>query len=98
MEFGARRTHGVDSSINGARAAYIAGMAGSSITILGKMYGMEVLGTMADSYVQSLDSELEAFRAYCKVFPNNAIFLLDSYDKLKSGVPNAIIVFKKLKQ
>ena len=98
MEFGARRAHGVDSSIYGARAAYIAGCLGSSNTILGKIYNMEVMGTMAHSYVQSFTSELEAFRAYAKTFPNNALLLVDSYDTLKSGVPNAITVFKELKE
>ena len=97
MEFGARRAHGVDASIYGARAAYIAGAAGSSNTILGKMYNMEVMGTMAHSYVQSFDTELDAFRAYCNTFPNNALLLVDSYDTLKSGVPNAIIALKELK-
>ncbi len=98
MEFGARRAHGVDSSIYGARAAYIAGCAGTSNTILGKMYNMEVMGTMAHSYVQSFDSELEAFETYARTYPNNALLLVDSYDTLKSGVPNAIKVFKKLKE
>ena len=98
MEFGARRAHGVDSSIYGARAAYIAGCPGSSNTILGKMYGMDVMGTMAHSYVQSFDTELEAFEAYARTFPNNALLLVDSYDTLKSGVPNAIKVFKDLKE
>lgn len=98
MEFGARRAHGVDASVYGARAAYIAGAVGSSNTILGKMYNMEVLGTMAHSYVQSFDTELEAFRAYCNTFPNNALLLVDSYDTLKSGAPNAIIALKELKE
>lgn len=98
MEFGARRAHGVDASVYGARAAYIGGVVGSSNTILGKMYNMEVLGTMAHSYVQSFDTELEAFRAYCNTFPNNALLLVDSYDTLKSGVPNAIIALKELKE
>lgn len=97
LEFGARRAHGVDASIYGARAAYIAGVHGTSNTILGKLYGMEVSGTMAHSYVQSFDTELDAFRAYCNTFPNNALLLVDSYDTLKSGIPNAIIAFKELK-
>ena len=97
LEFGARRAHGVDASIYGARAAYIAGVHGTSNTILGKLYGMEVSGTMAHSYVQSFDTELDAFRAYCNTFPNNALLLVDSYDTLKSGIPNAITAFKELK-
>ena len=96
MEFGARRAHGVSASINGARAAYIAGCVGTSNTILGKMYDISVLGTMAHSYVQSFDSELEAFKAYCRTFPDNATLLVDSYDTLKSGVPNAIKAFKEI--
>ena len=97
LEFGARRAHGVDASVYGARAAYIAGVAATSNTILGKMYGMGVSGTMAHSYVQSFDTELDAFRAYCNTFPDNALLLVDSYDTLKSGIPNAITAFKELK-
>lgn len=97
LEFGARRAHGVDASVYGARAAYIAGVNATSNTILGKLYGMEVSGTMAHSYVQSFDTELDAFRAYCNTFPNNALLLVDSYDTLKSGIPNAITAFKELK-
>lgn len=97
LEFGARRAHGVDASVYGARASYIAGVGATSNTLLGKMYGMEVSGTMAHSYVQSFDTELDAFRAYCNTFPNNALLLVDSYDTLKSGIPNAITAFKELK-
>ena len=94
MEFGARRAHNFDSANYGARAAYIGGVAGTATTYAGMKFGMPVLGTMAHSFVQSFDSEYEAFLAYAKTYPNGCTVLLDTYDTLKSGLPNAIKVAK----
>lgn len=96
MEFGARRSHNFDAAIYGARAAYIGGVMGTATTYAGKAYGIPALGTMAHSFVQSFDSELEAFKAYCNTYPNNATLLLDTYDTLKSGLPNAIKAAKEV--
>lgn len=95
MEFGARRAHNFDSATYGARAAYIGGAAGTATTYAGHKFGMPVLGTMAHSFVQSFDSEYEAFLAYAKTYPENCTVLLDTYDTLKSGLPNAIRVAKE---
>lgn len=92
IEFGIRRAQGVDAAVEGARAAYIAGCVGSSNTLSGKLYGIPVSGTMAHSYVQLHDSEYEAFLEYVKVQPDQSILLVDTYDTLHSGVPNAIKV------
>ncbi len=91
MEFGLRRAQG-DAGIVGARAAVIGGFMGTSNTIAGKFYNIPVLGTQAHSWVQSFDSELESFRAYARSFPDSTTLLVDTYDTLKSGVPNAIKV------
>ena len=80
MEFGARRAHGYDASIYGARAAYIAGAVGTSNTFADYVYGIPALGTMAHSYVQSYDTEYEAFLSYAKSFPNSTTLLVDTYD------------------
>ncbi|WP_162140088.1 nicotinate phosphoribosyltransferase [Haploplasma axanthum] len=90
MEFGARRAHGYDASIYGARAAYIAGVAGTSNTYVEYLYGVPALGTMAHSYIQSYPTEYEAFLSYAKTFPNNTTVLVDTYDTLHQGIPNAI--------
>ncbi len=90
MEFGARRAQGYDGAHYGARAAYIGGACGSATVSAGKAFGIPVLGTMAHSFVQSFDSEYEAFEAYAKIYPDNCVLLVDTYDTLKSGVPNAI--------
>lgn len=95
MEFGARRAHNFDSANYGARAAYIGGVAGTATTYAGQKFGMPVLGTMAHSFVQSYDSEYEAFLAYAKTYPESCTVLLDTYNTLKSGLPNAIRVAKE---
>lgn len=96
MEFGSRRAQGYDGAIYGARASYIAGACGTACTITDKMFGVPALGTMAHSWVQSFDSEYEAFLAYAKSYPENCTLLVDTYNVLKSGVPNAIRVFDEV--
>ncbi|NLL74947.1 MAG: nicotinate phosphoribosyltransferase [Erysipelothrix sp.] len=96
LEFGARRAHGYDSSLDGARGAVIAGCVGTSHTLAGYEYGAYVSGTMAHSYIQLHDTELEAFTEYATHNPTNSIFLVDTYDTLLSGVPNAIKVAKEV--
>lgn len=90
MEFGARRAHGYDAATYGARAAYIAGVDGTSNTLAEFRFGIPALGTMAHSYIQSYPTEYEAFLSYAKAFPNNTSLLVDTYDTLKQGIPNAI--------
>ena len=96
MEFGARRAQGYDGAHYGARAAYIGGVAGSATVSAGKDFGIPVLGTMAHSFVQSFDSEYEAFKAYAQIYPDNCVLLVDTYDTLKSGVPHAIRVAEEV--
>jgi len=96
LEFGSRRAQGPDGAVLGARAAYIGGCAGSACTIADKLYGIPAGGTMAHSWIQMFDNEYEAFKAYCEIYPNNATLLVDTYNTLKSGVPNAIKVFKEV--
>ena len=96
LEFGSRRAQGADGAILGARAAYIGGCAGTACTISDQLYGVPALGTMAHSWVQMFDSELDAFRAYCKTYPTNATLLVDTYNSLQSGVPNAIRAFDEV--
>lgn len=96
MEFGSRRAQGGDGAIYGARAAYIAGAAGTACTISDRMFNVPALGTMAHSWVQSFDTEYEAFKAYAKAYPENCTLLIDTYNVLKSGVPNAIKVFDEV--
>jgi nicotinate phosphoribosyltransferase len=93
MEFGSRRAHGYDGAIYGARAAYIGGCIGTACTIAEKNFDIPAIGTMAHSWVQMFSTELEAFRAYAMVYPDNSTFLVDTYNVLKSGIPNAIKVF-----
>ncbi len=93
-EFGARRAHGADASIYGARASYIGGCSSTSCTIADKMFGVRAGGTMAHSWIQMFDNEYEAFETYCRLYPSNPTLLVDTYDVLKSGVPNAIKAFK----
>ncbi len=95
-EFGSRRAQGADGAILGARAAYIGGCAATACTVSDKVYGIPATGTMAHSWVQMFDSEYEAFVAYCKTYPNNATLLVDTYDVLRSGVPNAIRAFREV--
>lgn len=97
MEFGSRRAQGGDGAIYGARAAYIAGCCGTACTIDDEMFHIPALGTMAHSWVQLFGSELEAFRAYAKMYPSACLLLVDTYNVLKSGVPNAIKVFEELR-
>lgn len=92
MEFGLRRAQGFDGAMSASRAAYIGGSAGTSNTLASKIYGIPTMGTMAHSWVMSFSSELEAFRAYAKIYPQNSVFLIDTYDTLRSGIKNAIIV------
>lgn len=96
MEFGARRAQGYDSAIYGARAAYIGGVLGSATVAAGKMFNIPVLGTMAHSFVQSFDSEYEAFKAYALTYPDECVLLVDTYNTLKSGIPNAIRIAKEV--
>ena len=92
MEFGARRALGMDASIIASKSAYIAGCASTSNTLVGEKYGIPISGTMAHSFVESYDNEYDAFLAYAKTHPNNCVFLVDTYDVLRSGVKNAIKV------
>ena len=96
LEFGSRRAQGADAAILGARAAYIGGCNGTACTISDQIYGVHAGGTMAHAWVQMFDSEYEAFKAYCEMYPNNATLLVDTYNTLKSGVPNAIRVFNEV--
>lgn len=95
MEFGSRRAQGYDGAIYGARAAYIGGCAGTACTIAERDFGIPAAGTMAHSWVQMFPTELDAFRAYARTYPDNCIFLVDTYNVLKSGVPNAIQIFNE---
>ena len=97
MEFGLRRAQAPDAGIYGARAAIIGGCSSTSNVLTGQMFGVPVAGTMAHSWVMDYDSEYEAFKAYATAYPDNCMLLVDTYDTLRSGVPNAIKVFKELK-
>lgn len=94
LEFGSRRAQGYDAATFGARAAYIAGAVGSSNTITDRDFQIPAIGTMAHAYVQSFDSEYDAFLAYAKTYPKDSVFLVDTYSTLGSGVPNAIKVYQ----
>ena len=96
LEFGSRRAQGADGAILGARAAYIGGCAGTACTISDELFGVPAGGTMAHSWVQMFDSELDAFRAYCRTYPRAATLLVDTYSVLDSGVPNAIRAFDEI--
>ena len=95
MEFGSRRAQGAEAAILGARAAYIGGCCGTACTITDVEYGVPALGTMAHSWVQLFDTEYDAFLSYAKTYPNNCTLLIDTYNVLKSGLPNAIKVFNE---
>lgn len=97
MEFGTRRAHGTAAAVYGARAAYIGGCAGTACAIADRDYGISALGTMAHSWVQMFSDEYEAFKKYAEIYPDNCTLLVDTYNVLKSGVPNAIRVFKEMK-
>lgn len=93
MEFGSRRAQGYDGAIYGARAAYIGGVCGTACTISDQLFSVPALGTMAHSWIQSFDNEYEAFASYARTYPENCTLLIDTYNVLKSGLPNAIRVF-----
>lgn len=95
-EFGSRRAQGADGAVLGARAAFIGGCAATACTISDRDYAIPATGTMAHSWVQMFDSEYDAFVSYCKLYPENSTLLVDTYDVLKSGVPNAIRAFKEV--
>ena len=97
MEFGLRRAQGPDAGIYGARAAIIGGCSSTSNVLAGKEFGVKVAGTHAHSWVMDFPSEYEAFRAYADVYPDATLLLVDTYDTLKSGIPNAIKVFDELR-
>ena len=98
MEFGLRRAQGPDAGIYGARAAMIGGCSGTSNVLTGQIYDVPVSGTHAHSWVMSFPTELDAFRAYAEIFPTSCMLLVDTYDTLRSGVPNAITVFRELRE
>ncbi len=93
LEFGSRRAQGADAAIVGARAAYIGGCAGTACAISDQIYGVKAGGTMAHSWVQMFDTQYDAFKTYCQIYPTNAVLLVDTYDTLRSGVPDAIRAF-----
>ena len=95
-EFGSRRAQGADGAVLGARAAYIAGCTGTACTLTDKEYGVPATGTMAHSWIQMFDDEYTAFKTYCELYPHGATLLVDTYNVLKSGVPNAIRAFKEV--
>lgn len=96
LEFGSRRAQGYDGSVYGARAAYIGGVDSTSCTIAEPLFGVKASGTMAHSWVQSFDTEYDAFKTWAETYPDNCTFLVDTYNVLKSGIPNAIKVFKEI--
>lgn len=93
-DFGARRAHNVDAAVYGARAAYIGGASSTATVLAGKMFHIPISGTMAHSWVMSFENEYEAFKAYAESYPDSTVLLVDTYDVLKSGVPNAVRVAK----
>lgn len=97
VEFGLRRAHGPDGGLSVARAAYVGGVRSTSNTLAGKIFGIPIKGTHAHSWVMAFPNELDAFRAYVEIFPDNAILLIDTYDTLTSGLPNAIQVARELR-
>ena len=96
LEFGSPPGPNTDGAISGARAAYIGGCAGTACTISDQLYGVPAGGTMAHSSVQMFDSQYEAFKTYCQIYPHNATLLVDTYNVLKSGVPDAIRAFDEV--
>jgi nicotinate phosphoribosyltransferase len=97
LEFGLRRAQGVDGALSGTRASFIGGCAATSNTLAGKNFNIPVSGTMAHSWVMSFETELEAFERFADLYPDNCILLVDTYDTIKSGIPNAIKIFSQLK-
>ncbi len=96
LEFGSRRAQGEQGAVLGARAAYIGGCHGTACTVSDQLFGVPAAGTMAHSWVQMFDTEYEAFKTYCEQYPHNATLLVDTYNTLKSGVPNAIRAFNEV--
>lgn len=96
MEFGARRAHGINAAVEGARAAIIGGAVGTSCTLSAKEFNVVASGTMAHSWIQSFESEYEAFKAYAELYPDDCTFLIDTYNTIESGLPNAIKVFNEV--
>lgn len=96
LEFGSRRAQGASAAVIGARAAYIGGCHGTACALSDKLYGVPAGGTMAHAWVQMFDTEYEAFEAYCKMYPHAATLLVDTYDTVSSGIPNAINAFLKM--
>ncbi len=98
LEFGLRRAQGFDGALSASRAAFIGGASATSNVAAGRQWGIPVKGTMAHSWVMSHDSELESFQRFAAIYPDSCILLIDTYDTLKSGLPNAITVLKRLKE
>ena len=96
FEFGSRRAQGFDGAVYGARAAYIGGCAATACTLSDQYFGVPAVGTMAHSWVQMFDSEYEAFKAYAELYPSGCTLLVDTYNTLQSGIPNAIRVFDEV--
>ena len=96
LEFGSRRAQGADAAVMGARAAFIGGCTGTACVLSDQLFGVPAGGTMAHAWVQMFDTELDAFRAYCRAYPQNATLLVDTYNTLQSGVPNAIRAFEEI--
>lgn len=98
MEFGLRRAQGEDGALSASRASFVGGTSSTSNTLAGKVFGIPVSGTMAHSWIMSFDSELEAFREFARLYPDNAVLLIDTYDTLGSGIENAIVVGLEMKK
>ena len=96
LEFGSRRAQGVDAAVDGARAAYIGGCKGTACTLTDQLYGVPAGGTMAHSWVQMFPSQYEAFKTYCEIYPDNPTLLVDTYNTLQSGIPDAIRAFNEV--
>lgn len=96
LEFGSRRAQGVDGAVQGARAAYIGGCAGTACTLSDQLFGVPAGGTMAHAWVQMFDTQYEAFKTYCETYPNNPTLLVDTYNTLKKGIPDAIRAFNEV--
>ena len=96
LEFGSRRAQGIDGAVMGARAAYIGGVHGTACALSDQLFGVPASGTMAHSWVQMFDTQYEAFKTYCEIYPENAVLLVDTYNTLKRGVPDAIRAFNEV--
>lgn len=96
LEFGSRRAQGIDGAVMGARAAYIGGVHGTACALSDQLFGVPASGTMAHSWVQMFDTQYEAFKTYCEIYPENAVLLVDTYNTLKHGIPDAIRAFNEV--